>query len=77
MLSSKTIFEWEDAYEAARKLIINVPQQVELLDHIYNKPKYYSGYYVRTLLCNVKLKGSVPAEQNHSSTVANLGKGSM
>ena len=54
-----------------------MPRQVELLDHIHNAPKYYSGYYIRTLVCNLKVKGSAPAEQNHSSTVSNLGKGSM
>ena len=38
-----------------------------MLIKIYNDPVYYSGYYIRTLPCNLRLTGDAAAEQNHSS----------
>jgi len=75
MLRSKTIEEWNRAYNKARLLLIHLPLQLELLDKIHNNPRYYSGYYIRTLPCNLQRKGDVPAEQNHSSNVSHLGDG--
>ena len=45
------------------------------LDTIYSKHSYYAGYFLRPVEGNLKVSGSVPAEQNHSSTVAYLGEG--
>ena len=75
MLSSSTEDEWSRAYNEARLRIIRMPLQLELLDKIYSNPKYYSGYYIRTLYCNLKCLGSVTAEQNHASNVRFWGKG--
>ena len=75
MLISTNIKDWESCYNSARVKLINLPLQLELLDKIYNNPEYYSGYYIRTLPCNLRRKGDVPAEQNHASNVAHLGNG--
>ena len=75
MLSYSTEKEWSSAYSEARLRITIMPLQLELLDTIYINPKYYSGYYIPTLFCNLKCLGSVTAEQNHASNVIFLGKG--
>ena len=57
--------------------IERLSKKIELLNDIYKNPKYYSGYYIKNIVGNLSLLGSVPAEQNHSSIVAFLGKGAM
>ena len=42
---------------------------MDVLEGCYNNPKYFADYYLRTLPCNLILKGSVPAEINHSSII--------
>ena len=47
----------------------------KLID-IYNNPSYYAGWWLsKNIEGNLNLKGSVPAEQNHSSITSRLGKG--
>ena len=48
---------------------------ISYLKNINGDPKYYAGYYLRTLVCNLKTLGSVPLEQNHTGNVLHLGKG--
>ena len=45
------------------------------MDIIYNNPGYYAGYVLRNIEGNRVFRGSVPAEQNHSSVIAYLGEG--
>ena len=76
MISSKTILEWELGYVRARVQLLGYPREISLLDEIHSKPIYYSGYYIKSVICNLKCLGSVNAEQNHASNVRHLGKGS-
>ena len=73
MLLSSTEDQWDQAYFGARKLISTEPTKVEKLDAIYKNPEYYSGYFLRKIPCNMKLRGSTPAEQNHASIIAMIG----
>ena len=75
MLTCSKIEEWNNAYKGARKHVALLPIQLELLDKIHNHPEYYSGYFIRTISCNLRRRGDVPAEQNHSSNRAHLGNG--
>ena len=75
MLVSPYENEWLRCYEQASQVLKDDPAKRAKLDNIYSNPKYYAGYHVRSIDGNLKAKGSVPAEQNHSSVVAWLGKG--
>ena len=75
MLSSETEEQWDDAYQDARSIISSYPREKSYLDKIYNNPKYYSRYCVKSILCNLTKIGSVPAEENHSFNVAHMGSG--
>ena len=67
--------EWHFAYKNARLLIANHPTKVDKLDAIFNNPSYYAGYYLNNIKCHLDLKGSAPAEQNHSSIISYFGDG--
>ena len=75
MLFSKSPDEYHVAYSGAKSLVMVNPEQLSYLDNIYNKPEYYSGHTLSAIEGNLGLKGSAPAEQNHSSIVAHLGDG--
>ena len=74
MLLSCTEKEWTTSYTTARSKILDHPTVLEKLDDVYNNPQYYSGYYHRSISCNMVFRGSIPAEQNHSFIIAFLGK---
>ena len=66
--------EWHRSYELASQVLKDDPAKRAKLDNIYADPKYYAGYHVRSIDGNLKARGSVPAEQNHSSIGAFLGE---
>ena len=74
MLVSPYENEWHRSYEQASQVLKDDPAKKEKLDNIYAYPKYYAGYHVRSIDGNLKARGSVPAEQNHSSIGAFLGE---
>ena len=57
----------------ARYIIIDEPRKVGILDCIYEKPSYYAGYYIRNIKGNMRMKGSIAAEINHSSIASQIG----
>ena len=67
--------QWEISYIAAKELLQGDAEKVSLLNSIHENPKYYAAWYLRTIPGNLMLNGAVPAEQNHSSVAAHLGKG--
>ena len=75
MLMSPEEEVWNRAYESICKVVENDTHKMVLLDEIYDNPGYYAGYHLKQIEGNIKLNGSVPAEQNHSSLQAHLGKG--
>ena len=75
MLLSKTRMEWDTAFQYAAAKLQQYPRKLELLKEIYNNPRYYSGFYTKDIVGNLNLYGTAPAEQNHSSITAHLGKG--
>ena len=75
MLLSCTKDEWSFSYRKAREAVKEFPLMVEKLEEIYNNPSYYAGYYLKNIVGNLTLLGSVPAEINHSSICAYFGKG--
>jgi hypothetical protein len=70
MLLSCTKDEWRFSYRKAREAVKEFPLMVEKLEQIYNNPSYYAGYYLKNIVGNLTLLGSVPAEINHSSICA-------
>ena len=66
---------WDRSYDSICRVIENDPKKMALLDKIYDNPSYYGGFYLKAIQGNLKLNGAVPAEQNHSSVAAHLGKG--
>ena len=75
MLLNGSEDKWSKAYQDARLTLSSFPAMVEKLDKIFRNPKYYAGYYLRNISCNMCLHGSVRAEINHSSICAHLGEG--
>ena len=76
MLQCRTQSEWDAAYQGARLLLANSPMRVDKLDLIHSNPKYYAGYYLTSIAeGSLGKQGDTPAEQNHSSVVAHIGKG--
>jgi hypothetical protein len=75
MLLSNTEDEWNFAYKCARDIIKDFPLMVEKLEDVHNKPSYYAGYYLKNIVGNLTLRGSVPAEINYSSINRFFGKG--
>ena len=54
-------------FDKASKLLIFNPDMYQKLQKIHQNPKYYSTWYLLTIEGHQYRKGSVPAEQNHSS----------
>ena len=77
MLESSTLEKWDVAYSFAKEILRPYPKKIQLLNKIHSKPGYYSSYYTRAIHGNLRLFGSVPAEQNHGSIVSHLGNGAM
>jgi hypothetical protein len=67
--------EWETYYAAGKEHLVGDAKKVSLLNNIHQNPQYYASWYLRKICGNLMLTGSAPAEQNHSSVVAHLGKG--
>ena len=75
MLTCRTKAQWENLSNKALKGIENDPRKIGKLLNIVNSVTYYAGFYLRSLEGNLDLLGSTPAEINHASNVAHLGKG--
>jgi hypothetical protein len=75
MLKSNTEEEYKLSYGNAMEVIADDPIKASYVEKIYENPQYYSGHFLRTIPGNLKMMGSAPAEQNHSSVAAHLGKG--
>ena len=74
MLLSKTKEEWDKAFSEAKEILVPYPTKLSLLQNIYDKPKYYSGYITRHIIGNLNLNGTVFAEQNHASVINHFGE---
>jgi len=75
MLVSADENAWHQSYKSIANFFKNDPHKLRKLDSIYQNPSYYAGYYLKKIVGNLMLLGSVPAEQNHSSIIAYIGDG--
>ena len=75
MLDSRTVEEWRNAFEVAKSLIQHNGDMYDNLVKIFKNPEYYAGFYRKQIEGNRGSQGDTPAEQNHSSIDAHLGKG--
>jgi hypothetical protein len=74
LLGSKE--EWEHSYTSAKKHLLADAGKLCVLQQIYDEPSHYAGWFLKNIEENLLLlNGSVPAEQNHSSVAAHLGRG--
>ena len=71
---SNTDGELTFAYVSVREIIKEFPLMVETLQGVYNKPSCYEGYYLENIVGNLTLRGSIPADINHSAILAFFGK---
>ena len=67
--------EWHQDYHDASDILLGDAKKHSFLDQIYANPQYYAWWHLRRIEGNLNQNGSVPAEQNHSSITARLGKG--
>ena len=72
---SGTKEEWTQNLNFAKQLCYANHAQYQDLCYIQDNYKQYSMWYLKKFRNNLCHKGSVPAEQNHSSLKALLGKG--
>ena len=70
MLLSKTVAEWDNAFNEASNKLIGHPVRLDLLRKIHADPDYYAGYVTRKIVGNLSCNGTAPSEQNHASIVA-------
>ena len=74
LLTSKEA-EWNASYSKIVEVLKDDPAKIRKLDKIKDNPSYCAGCYLKKIKGNLDLNGSAPAEQNHSSVIAFLGKG--
>lgn len=67
--------EWDTAFELASNMLESHPNRLQSLQNIHKDPSYYSKWYLVEMEGHFNFNGSVPAEQNHSSVAAHLGRG--
>ena len=67
--------ECEQAFMECSNILCGDANLLKKLIDIHNNPSYYAGWWLSEIEGNLKLRGSVPAEQNHSSITAWFGKG--
>jgi hypothetical protein len=67
--------QWENSFTSAKKHLLHDADKFSLLEKIYKDPSHYAGWFLKNIEGNLDLHGSVPAEQNHSSVAAHLGRG--
>jgi hypothetical protein len=75
MLKSRTKEEYKLSFDIAMETVLEDPRQQSYIEKIFNNPQYYAGYHLRQMNGNLKMMGSAPAEQNHSSISMHLGHG--
>ena len=78
LLYAATEETWQSCFEIVKSQVQKCGQTrfAEYIEtRIYNNPKRYSSYFLKKIEGNRLFKGSTPAEQNHSSNIARLGKG--
>ena len=68
--------EWENGYKNATLIVQSNNRHFEYIQKIYLAPEKYSMWWLRKYRGNFGCKGSVSAEQNHSSVKSYLGTGS-
>ena len=78
MLYATSVDEWEQSYkhvevQCKEKDYVTALEFVR--NKIYSNPTKYANYRLKEIPSNRFFMGSTPAEQNHSSIVAHLGKG--
>jgi hypothetical protein len=69
--------QWEYAFQQISTTIAMNTNKTAYLLKVYENPRYYAGWWLKTHEGHLNLQGSVPAEQNHSSIKAHLGNGAM
>jgi hypothetical protein len=79
MFMSQSKQEFDTNHQKACSLsgIRDNPHHLEYLDKIHQNPRRYGGYIRRSIEGAMDCRGSVPAEQNHSSIRARLGQGGI
>lgn len=75
MITCKKQEEFETANKAASDMLSGNPRLQEALNKVYQNPSYYTKWHLMITEGTFGFSGSVPAEQNHASIVAHLGRG--
>ena len=75
MIDAKDKETWDRLHNLASESLVHNPSLHSKLERIHQNPQYYSYWYLLKIEGNMKRKGSVPSEINHSSLNSHLGKG--
>jgi hypothetical protein len=67
--------DWEDSYTSAKQHLLGNAEKFLALEQIYKDPSHYAGWFLKNIEGNLLLNGSIPADQNHFSDAAHLGRG--
>jgi hypothetical protein len=76
LVYSVTRDDYDGAYGNIAKILQDDPVHLKYIKEFYDHPERYSRCYIQTIPGNLGKCSSQPAEANHASVVAHLGKGS-
>jgi hypothetical protein len=77
MLSAESPEVFDDAFQKVRQFLLSDPSNLDYIKTgFYDHPQKFATFKINEVEGSMERKGDTPAEQNHSSIVSHLGKGS-
>ena len=75
MINARNEDTWDCMHNLASEKLVPNPSMHSKLESIHQNPQHHSHWHLLKIEGNMKQKGSVPSEINHSSLNSHLGKG--
>jgi hypothetical protein len=77
MLNAESPEAFDDAFQKVRQFLLSDPSNLDYIKTgFYDHPQKFATFKINEVEGSMERKGDTPAEQNHSSIVSHLGKGS-
>lgn len=76
MLYGKTRSIYDEAYGAIAQELASDPAKLQYVKELYDHPERFAAHYISNIHGNLEKTSSQAAESNHSSVVAQAGRGS-
>jgi hypothetical protein len=77
MLNAESPEAFDDAFQQVQQFLLSDPSNLDYIKTgFYDHPQKFDTFKINEVEGSMERKGDTPAEQNHSSIVSHLGKGS-